>query len=132
MWLQVQNSELLHGKKWRSEYEIIPYSHLNFAKFFPGQCSLSKRPVERPLGARRRDLHDALKTAVSLLATGAVNGSTMIKAQNLIEALYRNDPVEGTHYEMWFEDPSRSDAWTKVTANFLLSFFILSSYYFVF
>lgn len=96
------------GKQWHNEYEIIPHSLFTLNAFYPTESGLGRRVVERPLASRRQDLQEAVSTALSLLnqQKGVGEHSKNPKrysANDLVEGLYRIDPIEGTQYEFWFQ-----------------------------
>ena len=107
---------MLHGKRWHNEYEIVPHAFFTLNNFYPTELGLGQRVVEKPIGSRRRDLQEAVNTALASLnrlhkTNSTTNNasqpqSVAIKhflAQDFIEGYYRIDPVEGTQYELWFQ-----------------------------
>ena len=106
---QVNNSEILRGKKWSHEYEIVPYSFFTFSRFYPTELGLGRRVVERPVGHRRDDLLEAVKVALKQLNNDSNNNNKnrsesqlVYSSRDFYEGLYRMDPIEGSHYELWF------------------------------
>ena len=101
------------GKEWHNEYEIIPHSLFTLNAFYPTEPGLGRRVVERPLASRRQDLQEAISSALSILNTqqnkndNSKGSSKRYTANDLIEGLYRIDPIEGTEYEFWFQ-PSKN------------------------
>lgn len=97
------------GKEWHNEYEIIPHSLFTLNAFYPTEPGLGRRVVERPLASRRQDLQESISSALSILNTQQNKGSKRYTANDLIEGLYRIDPIEGTEYEFWFQPQQKNN-----------------------
>jgi chondroitin sulfate N-acetylgalactosaminyltransferase 1/2 len=76
---------------------------------------MGRRVVERPIGSRRQDLQEAVSSALSVLnnnkgdATNNHNKRRYV-ASDFVEGLYRLDPIEGTQYELWFQQQQQQTA----------------------
>ena len=112
------------GKEWHNEYEIIPHSLFTLYAFYPTEPGLGRRVVERPLASRRQDLQEAISSALSILnAQQNKNDNSKgswkrYTANDLIEGLYRIDPIEGTEYEFWFQ-PSKNKGTVNYTTDLM-------------
>lgn len=118
---------MLHGKRWHNEYEIVPHAFFTLNAFYPTELGLGQRVVEKPIGSRRRDLQEAVNTALATLNRVHKTNSTTYNtsesqpvaikhflAQDFIEGHYRIDPVEGTQYELWFQSGHlKSDSYER-------------------
>jgi chondroitin sulfate N-acetylgalactosaminyltransferase 1/2 len=99
---QVGNAEILHGLPMNNEYELIPFNHFTFSRVYPIDLGLGKRVVEKPIGYKRKDLLDALNRALESLNKNATAPNQRYTLDNFIEGIYRNEPVTGTQYELYF------------------------------
>lgn len=117
--LQIEQSEIEKGKKWHNEYEVVPHSLFTLSAFYTTEAGMGRRVVERPIGSRRQDLQEAVSSALSVLnrhgGSSSQLASSNVKrhvASDFVEGLYRIDPIEGTQYELWFQQqqsPSSTD-----------------------
>lgn len=121
----VNLAEVLHGLSYNNEYEIIPFSHFTLARIYPVDLGLGKRVVEKPIGARRRDLSEVLFKALDTLNYLARNKSETVNISmknktkskyaidDFLEGLYRTDATTGTQYELYFR--SKENVTTNCT-----------------
>lgn len=99
---QVGNAEILHGLPMNNEYELIPFNHFTFSRVYPIDLGLGKRVVEKPIGYKRKDLLDALNRSLESLNKNATAPNQRYALDDFIEGIYRNEPVTGTQYELYF------------------------------
>jgi chondroitin sulfate N-acetylgalactosaminyltransferase 1/2 len=99
---QVGNAEILHGLPMNNEYELIPFNHFTFSRVYPIDLGLGKRVVEKPIGYKRKDLLDALNRGLESLNKNATATNQRYTLDDFIEGIYRNEPVTGTQYELYF------------------------------
>ena len=78
------------------EYEVIPFTHFTFTRIYPSSLSLGKRVVEKPIGAKRKEIIDVLTEAIKLLSP--FNRTV----DDFIEGVYATDPMVGTQYHLYF------------------------------
>lgn len=78
------------------EYEVIPFTHFTFTRIYPSSLALGKRVVEKPIGAKRKEIVDVLTEAINLLAP--FNRTV----DDFIEGVYATDPMVGTQYHLYF------------------------------
>lgn len=77
---------------------------------------MGRRVVERPIGSRRQDLQEAVSSALSVLNNkrdvmpAANSKAKRYVASDFVEGLYRLDPIEGTQYELWFNQQQQQTA----------------------
>lgn len=101
---KVHVSEILHGVEMKNEYELTAFNRFTLYKVYPVNPGLGKRVVEKPIGARRRDLNDVITYSVNILNEQRKNASKYFTVSDFIEGIYRTEPSSGTHYELYFRN----------------------------
>ncbi|XP_044737998.1 chondroitin sulfate N-acetylgalactosaminyltransferase 2 [Chrysoperla carnea] len=115
---QIQSAELLHGMSLNNEYELIPFNHFTYTRVYPIELGLGKRVVEKPIGYKRKDLLQTILKSLDILNKNLTqqidnNNSTILQQKytldDFLEGIYRNEPITGTQYELYFRTKTNNN-----------------------
>lgn len=111
----LNSSEILRGLPYNNEYEIISFSHFTLTRIYPVDLGLGKRVVEKPIGARRKDLSQVLFKALDTLNTANISSKNFkYTMDDFLEGIYRTDATTGTQYELYFRSKENATNCTRV------------------
>ena len=115
----LKTAEILRGKSYNTEYELIPFNRFVFNRIFMVDPGLGKRVVEKPIGSKKKDINEILFHAIDNLNKNR-SKSDLYTQDDFVEGIYRTDPTSGTHYEMYFNNRdknsvNRGHAYVKVS-----------------
>lgn len=99
---QISQAEILNGLPLNNEYELIPYNHFTYTRVYPIELGLGKRVVEKPIGYKRKDLLQILLKGIDVLNRNITDNLLKYTLDDFLEGLYRNEPITGTQYELFF------------------------------
>lgn len=68
---------------------------------------LGKRVVEKPIGSKKKDINEILFHAIQSLNKNR-SSADLYSHEDLVEGIYRSDPVSGSHFELYFTDRDSS------------------------
>lgn len=60
--------QMKRGIHLSNEYEVQSFNHFTFTRIYPSSLGLGKRVVEKPIGAKRREIIDVLGESLRLLS----------------------------------------------------------------
>ncbi|XP_055875567.1 chondroitin sulfate N-acetylgalactosaminyltransferase 1-like [Biomphalaria glabrata] len=109
-------AEILRGQSYKTEYELIPFNRFVFNRIYMVEPGLGKRVVEKPIGSKKRDLHEILYHAMESLNKD--RSGNHFTYDDFVEGIYRTDPATGSQYELYFanrDEPSRQHSYVKIT-----------------
>ena len=106
---KLKDSEISHGVLLHNEYEVIPFCRFTLNRIYLVDPGMGKRVVEKPIGFKKKDLHEVVQYAVEKLNLGQKDTNTLYSAEDFQEGLYRTEPSMGTHYELYFKNLGASD-----------------------
>ena len=68
---------------------------------------MGKRVVEKPIGSKKKDINEILFHAIQSLNKNR-SSADLYSHEDLVEGIYRSDPVSGSHFELYFTDRDSS------------------------
>ncbi|CAH1794666.1 unnamed protein product [Owenia fusiformis] len=102
---RINEAEIFHGVKLKTEYELVPFIRFTYNRIYLVDSGLGKRVVEKPIGYKKKELHEAIEKAVNLLNKQVYAENLKLKGdRDFVEGIYRTIPNAGTTYEMYFKD----------------------------
>lgn len=101
---KLKAAEILHGVEMKSEYEITAFNRFTINRIYLVDPGLGKRVVEKPIGLKRRDLHEVLTFAINILNKQRPMESKQFSFSDFVEGIYRTHATSGTHYELFFRN----------------------------
>lgn len=110
---KLRAAEILHGVEMKTEYEVTPFNRFTYNRIYLVDPGLGKRVVEKPIGQKRKDLHEVISFSVDLLNKQRPINSKLYSFSDFVEGIYRAHSTSGTQYELYFrnidfiEDKSR-------------------------
>ncbi|KAH9494426.1 Chondroitin sulfate N-acetylgalactosaminyltransferase 2 [Bulinus truncatus] len=113
---RLQHAEILRGQPYKTEYELIPFNRFIFNRIYMVEPGLGKRVVEKPIGSKKKDLHEILFHALETLNRNM--SSNQFSYEDFVEGIYRTDPATGSQYELYFinrNDPKQQHSYVKLT-----------------
>ncbi|KAG8287567.1 Chondroitin sulfate N-acetylgalactosaminyltransferase 1 [Homalodisca vitripennis] len=113
---QVETAEVSQGVSLNNEYELVAFTHFTLSRVYPTDLGLGKRVVEKPISFKRKDLLEAVTSALEVLNRNAtLHGKPKYTAEDFLEGVYRSVPTTGTEYEMYFRvRQGKSQGYTKM------------------
>lgn len=113
---QVATAGASQGVSLNNEYEVVAFTHFTLSRLYPTDLALGKRVVERPIGFKRKDLVEAVTSALDLLnKNSSLQGKPKYTLEDFVEGLYRSVPTTGTEYDMYFRTKQgKGQGYTKV------------------
>ncbi|XP_054265244.1 chondroitin sulfate N-acetylgalactosaminyltransferase 2 [Macrosteles quadrilineatus] len=114
---QVEAAEVSQGVSLNNEYELVAFTHFTLNRVYPTDLGLGKRVVEKPIGFKRKDLLEAVNSALELLNRNTtLYGKPKYTTEDFLEGVYRTVPTTGTEYEMYFRTrQNKGQIYTKVS-----------------
>ena len=107
---KLHSAEILHGVEMKNEYELTAFNRFTLYRVYVVDPGLGKRVVEKPIGAKKRDLLEVITFSVNILNEQRKNASKVYTISDFIEGIYRTDPASGTHYDLYFRNLNASQA----------------------
>lgn len=101
---KLQAAEILHGVEMKSEYEVTPFSRFTLNRIYLVEPGLGKRVVEKPIGLKRKDLHEVLSFSLEVLNKQRPKSSRQFGFSDFVEGIYRSHATSGTQYELYFRN----------------------------
>lgn len=113
----METAEVTQGASLNNEYELVAFTHFTLSRVYPTELGLGKRVVEKPIGFKRKDLLEAVSSALELLNRNtSLHGKPKYTSEDFLEGLYRSVPTTGTEYEMYFRvRQGKTQGYTKLT-----------------
>ena len=115
---QRTEAELTNGMPLNNEYELFPFCRFTLTRVYIIEPGLGKRVVEKPIGAKKRDILEVIDSAIEKLNGDGVDRISKYTVDDFLEGIYRNVPGIGTHYELYFhnvDEPTGGPTYRKVT-----------------
>jgi len=86
---------------YNNEFEVVPFSRFAIDHLYPVDPGLGRRVHEKPIGYRKREIHNVIEHAVDSLTRQT---GQKFSPSDFIEGIYRVVPSVGTQYELYFRD----------------------------
>ncbi|KAK2180184.1 hypothetical protein NP493_454g04013 [Ridgeia piscesae] len=115
---QRTEAELTNGVPLNNEYELFPFCRFTLTRVYIIEPGLGKRVVEKPIGAKKRDILEVIDSAIEKLNGDGVDRISKYTVDDFLEGIYRNVPGIGTQYELYFhnvDEPTGGPTYRKVT-----------------
>ncbi len=105
---KLEASEITEGVSLHNEYEIIPFCKFTLKRIYLFDPGMGKRVVEKPIGFKKRDLHEVIAYGLEKLNADITDPNRKYQATDFQEGIYRTEPSIGSHYELFFKDKSNA------------------------
>ena len=106
---KLRDSEITHGVPLHNEYEVIPFCRFTLNRIYLVDPGMGKRVVEKPIGFKKKDLHEVVQYAVEKLNLDRKDSEAQYTVEDFREGIYRTEPSMGTHYELHFKNLDMPD-----------------------
>jgi chondroitin sulfate N-acetylgalactosaminyltransferase 1/2 len=100
---KIKGSEIINGVSLNTEYDLTAFDRFTINRVYLSHLGLGKRVVERPIGFKKKDLHEVLMQALETLNKNR-GKKPQFTGDHFVEGLYRTEPSMGTHYELYFKN----------------------------
>lgn len=101
---KLKAAEILHGIEMKTEYEITAFNRFTLNRIYLVDPGLGKRVVEKPIGLKRKDLHEVISFSIDLLNKQRPESSKLYSFSEFVEGVYRAHSTSGTQYELYFRN----------------------------
>lgn len=101
----------------RNEHEVVSFSHFTLSRIYPTDLGLGKLVVEKPTGFKRKDLQEAVTSALEALNKNtSLHGKQKYTSDDFLEGVYRSVPSRGSEYDTFFRTQQANvQGYVKVT-----------------
>lgn len=103
---RLQSAEVYKGFPYKTEYEVPSFSRFTLTRIYLVEPGLGKRVIEKPIGAKKKDLYEIIAYGIDRLNANrtVASGETLYSYEDFVEGIYRTEPAAGTHYELYFQN----------------------------
>ena len=74
---RLQSAEIVKGVPYKTEYEIIPYNRFTLTRIYLVEPGLGKRVIEKPIGSKKKDLHEIVAYGIDKLNSNRTAGQSL-------------------------------------------------------